>query len=54
MMNKKSLIAKWIEKCNYELDKRCDNVICNNCKYHKACIKVTKFYNKFIEKGYID
>ena len=54
MMNKKSLIAKWIEKCNNELDKRCDSVICNNCEYHKACVKVTKLYKKFIDKGYID
>ena len=52
-MENKSLIANWIVKCDQELDKKCEGKICKECKYYKACIKVTRLIAEFKRKGYL-
>ena len=52
-MRNKSLIANLIAKCDQELDKKCEGKICKECKYYKACIKVTRLIVKFKRKGYL-
>ena len=53
-MGNESLIANLIAKCDQELDKKCEGKICKECKYYKACIKVTRLIAKFKRKGYIN
>ena len=52
-MENKSLIAKLIERCDKELDEKCEGKICKECKYYKACIKVTRLIAEFKRKGYL-
>ena len=52
-MENKSLIAKLIERCDKELDEKCEGNDCERCKYSGICYKVTKLNSKFKRKGYL-
>ena len=53
-MNKKSLIANWIAKCDREIDKSCQRGNCSKCRYRNICIKVMKLHAKFKREEHLD
>ena len=54
-MNKKSLIATWIARCDEEIDEKCKgDGGCSECKYCEICLEVSVLNSEFMEKGYID
>ena len=53
MMNKKSLVAEWISKCEKERKKECQNTICEKCKFSDVCIKLMRIDTVFRIRGYI-
>ena len=52
-MVNKSLIANLIAKCDQEIDAKNEKKICKECKYYKACIKVTRLIAEFKRKRYL-
>ena len=53
MGNKPSLMAKWINKCDREIDKKCQENKCGTCRYEKICRKVAELNYKFKKRGYL-
>ena len=51
-MNNKSLVAKWISKCEEEMKLKCKNIICKECKYFDVCTNLIMLDTKFKIRGY--
>ena len=51
-MNNNSLVAKWIARCDREIDEKCKRGGCPKCKYWKVCRKIAELNAKFKIRGY--